>query len=435
MGTAAFAVWSVAVRLVEVAYRLTGVVTRFLFPIVVDSAQHDHVDRLQLMLLEGTRLSLAMVVPMSATLAILAGPALHVWVGPRFAGAVPLVWLLSIVVATRIGTDTLELDPEGRRAPPTARVVEPDNCRLQPAAKPVVRALVGARRRCPGHGHAGRHRLRHHPVSGGLPQGRGVGDNGAAACGVAERLADDHCWRVARVRAPWRRRVARVDRRRRRRRGSRVSHPVHCGGARPRGSPVVLTRDAECVSPHAPGSYVSVRSRADETRDVCLARLTDPEMREVARRIERRGITPHAARALVHAVDERSESRAAILDIKSSLVDALPLERWLLINAAVDALSAVPRLRVPRGVADLLCEHFRFLAGFDDATRFDARRSAFVDMAKKATLRGFPPVNSTGNAPACRGRSSFESAPRRAGASRGSWSAACAVFARCSSAT
>jgi O-antigen/teichoic acid export membrane protein len=106
MGTAAIAVWSVAVRLVEVAYRLTGVVTRFLFPIVVDSAQHDHVDRLQLMLLEGTRLSLAMVVPMSATLAILAGPALHVWVGPRFAGAVPLVWLLSIVVATRIGTST-----------------------------------------------------------------------------------------------------------------------------------------------------------------------------------------------------------------------------------------------------------------------------------------------------------------------------------------
>jgi O-antigen/teichoic acid export membrane protein len=106
MGTAAIAVWSVAVRVVDVAYRLTGVLTRFLFPIVVDSAQHERLDRLQVMLVEGTRLSLAMVVPMTMIISILAFPALSVWVGPKFHAAVPVVWLLSGVVVTRIGTST-----------------------------------------------------------------------------------------------------------------------------------------------------------------------------------------------------------------------------------------------------------------------------------------------------------------------------------------
>jgi O-antigen/teichoic acid export membrane protein len=50
---------------------------------------------------------------MTTFMSILAAPALQVWVGPRFEGAVPVVWLLSIVVATRVGTSTSSMILKG----------------------------------------------------------------------------------------------------------------------------------------------------------------------------------------------------------------------------------------------------------------------------------------------------------------------------------
>jgi O-antigen/teichoic acid export membrane protein len=106
MSTAPIAVWSVAARLVDVTRMLTGVLSRFLFPTIVDSGTQQRLDRLRTVLLEGTRLSLAMVVPMAAVTAILAKPAIEAWVGPKFAEAVPVTWILATVVASRIGTVT-----------------------------------------------------------------------------------------------------------------------------------------------------------------------------------------------------------------------------------------------------------------------------------------------------------------------------------------
>jgi len=108
MSTVAVAVWSVAARLIDVPRLLSGGLARFLFPTVVGSATLDREERLQLLLIQGTRLSLATVVPMAWVIGILAGPTVAAWVGPKFAGAVPIVWTLAAVVTIRIGTSVAE---------------------------------------------------------------------------------------------------------------------------------------------------------------------------------------------------------------------------------------------------------------------------------------------------------------------------------------
>jgi O-antigen/teichoic acid export membrane protein len=51
-------------------------------------------------------LSLATVLPLASVTAVLAGPVIHAWVGEKFAGAVPVVWVLALVMAVRMGTST-----------------------------------------------------------------------------------------------------------------------------------------------------------------------------------------------------------------------------------------------------------------------------------------------------------------------------------------
>jgi len=65
--------------------------------------------------------------------------------------------------------------------------------------------------------------------------------------------------------------------------------------------------------------------------------------------------------------------------------------RWLLLNAVRGSIRHVVALRVPASVAALFCREFMFVANADAADKcFDPNRAAFVDMAKKATLRRFP---------------------------------------------
>jgi O-antigen/teichoic acid export membrane protein len=106
MGTAAVAVWAVASRLSWATWILTRVLSRFLFPTIVESATQERLDRLRILYLEGTRLSLASVIPMALVTALLAEQVLMIWVGPRFAESVPIVWLLAAIVVIRIGTGT-----------------------------------------------------------------------------------------------------------------------------------------------------------------------------------------------------------------------------------------------------------------------------------------------------------------------------------------
>ena len=80
-----------------------------LFPTVVDSDATKQMDRLQKILLQGTRLSLVMVVPITVALVLLAGPLVHAWLNDKAiaaGGTVPVLQILSLAVAIRVGNAT-----------------------------------------------------------------------------------------------------------------------------------------------------------------------------------------------------------------------------------------------------------------------------------------------------------------------------------------
>jgi len=106
MGTAAVAVWAVAQRLIEIVQRITDQLNSVLFPVVVDTSTVERVDKLQKILIQGSRLSLAMVVPLATVLGLTARPLVMAWVGPNFAGSINVIYILSIVVAFRVGNAT-----------------------------------------------------------------------------------------------------------------------------------------------------------------------------------------------------------------------------------------------------------------------------------------------------------------------------------------
>jgi O-antigen/teichoic acid export membrane protein len=106
LNTTAVAVWAVAQRLAEMALRLTNRLSEVLFPVIVDSATMGNIDRLRRVLLQGTRISLAMVLPVAAGLALLAKPLVLLWVGGQFAQSIIIVQLLAAVVVCRVGSST-----------------------------------------------------------------------------------------------------------------------------------------------------------------------------------------------------------------------------------------------------------------------------------------------------------------------------------------
>jgi len=106
MNTLAVAIWAVAQRLIELTQRLTDQLNGALFPVVVDSATLGNVDRLKVVLLQGTRLSLAMVLPIATGLALLAEPVVLLWVGPQFTASIPIIHILAAVVTFRVGNAT-----------------------------------------------------------------------------------------------------------------------------------------------------------------------------------------------------------------------------------------------------------------------------------------------------------------------------------------
>jgi O-antigen/teichoic acid export membrane protein len=106
MGTSAVAIWAVAQRLIEIVQRITDQLNAVLFPVVVDNSTVQRTDRLQKILIQGTRLSLGMVVPIATVLGLIARPLVMVWVGPEFSESVNVIYILSIVVALRVGNAT-----------------------------------------------------------------------------------------------------------------------------------------------------------------------------------------------------------------------------------------------------------------------------------------------------------------------------------------
>ncbi len=106
LGTPAVAVWSVGQRLAETTQRLTNQLNDILFPNIVDHSASQRTDRLKMLFLIGTRLSLATVIPLGVALMLMAGPLVRAWVGPDFAGSVVVVQLLALTVVIRVGVAT-----------------------------------------------------------------------------------------------------------------------------------------------------------------------------------------------------------------------------------------------------------------------------------------------------------------------------------------
>jgi O-antigen/teichoic acid export membrane protein len=106
LGAPAVALWAPAQRLSELALRLSNQLSEALFPIVVDCDASQRLARLRTVLIHGTRLSLATVLPVAGGLALLAHPLLTAWIGPSFTTTSTIVQILSFVVIVRVGSST-----------------------------------------------------------------------------------------------------------------------------------------------------------------------------------------------------------------------------------------------------------------------------------------------------------------------------------------
>jgi O-antigen/teichoic acid export membrane protein len=106
MSTSAVAVWAIAQRLAELAQRVANQLNDILFPAVVENDAAARLDRLRRIFIEGTKLSLATVMPLAGTMLLMAGPLVTTWVGPAFSGSIVVLQILSIVVMIRVGNAT-----------------------------------------------------------------------------------------------------------------------------------------------------------------------------------------------------------------------------------------------------------------------------------------------------------------------------------------
>ena len=106
LSTGAVAMWTVAQRLSYIVHRLTNQLGEVLFPIVVDCDTGQRTARLKDVLVHGTRLSLAMVIPSAGALALLAYPVVIGWTGQDFQAAAPVLQVLAVVVIMRVGAWT-----------------------------------------------------------------------------------------------------------------------------------------------------------------------------------------------------------------------------------------------------------------------------------------------------------------------------------------
>lgn len=104
--TSAVAVWSIGQRLAETTQRLTNQINEVLFPAVVGHDAARELERLRSLFVVGTRLSLAMVVPIGGAVILMARPLIYAWVGPQFDGSVIIVQLLVFTVIVRVASAT-----------------------------------------------------------------------------------------------------------------------------------------------------------------------------------------------------------------------------------------------------------------------------------------------------------------------------------------
>jgi O-antigen/teichoic acid export membrane protein len=113
LNTAAIAVWTIGQRLAQIAQQITNQLNDTLFPAVVDSDAARHHQRLQLILVQGIKLSLALAAPLCVGLIMLADSLVRVWVGHQFAESVVPLQIMLLVVLVRASTSSATLILKG----------------------------------------------------------------------------------------------------------------------------------------------------------------------------------------------------------------------------------------------------------------------------------------------------------------------------------
>jgi O-antigen/teichoic acid export membrane protein len=106
IGAGAVALWTVPQRLAEMLQRLTNQFNGVIFPVIVDSDAGQKPERLRMIFVQGTRLSLVTVVPLAGVLFLLADPLIRSWVGAKFIDSIVVAQILICVVAIRVGSAT-----------------------------------------------------------------------------------------------------------------------------------------------------------------------------------------------------------------------------------------------------------------------------------------------------------------------------------------
>jgi hypothetical protein len=141
----------------------------------------------------------------------------------------------------------------------------------------------------------------------------------------------------------------------------------------------------------------SIAKLAALTRDSCETALEQPEFRELGHVLAKRHLARPAISRMVGAVTEDRSSLVPLQHLKDEVAcqqsaDAPFFERLLLLNAALNHLTAVESLRVPQSVKACFYDEFRFFASEPGAaaSRFAFGNAAFGAMCKIATLRRFP---------------------------------------------
>jgi O-antigen/teichoic acid export membrane protein len=86
--------------------QITNQLNDVLFPVVVDCDSTQRDDRLREVLVQGTKICLALAVPVAGAMALLAEQVVLGWIGPQFVDAAVLVQILAAVVVVRVATAT-----------------------------------------------------------------------------------------------------------------------------------------------------------------------------------------------------------------------------------------------------------------------------------------------------------------------------------------
>jgi O-antigen/teichoic acid export membrane protein len=106
LNTTAVAVWAIAQRLADATYQLSIQLSAVLFPTMVDNDTARRADRLQSIVVVGTRLSLATVIPIGGTLMLTAPSLIDAWVGADFGESALILQVLALCVIVRVGAAT-----------------------------------------------------------------------------------------------------------------------------------------------------------------------------------------------------------------------------------------------------------------------------------------------------------------------------------------